>query len=104
MMQELSKKKYFYKKNKNININKQKNNKNKFKKNYQKNLNFKKSKFNAENNQIFLLKKNTPKFTNYLHTNKKLKQGIFLKKPAFNDIIYPFFLNLKLINEYLKKK
>ena len=83
-MQELSKKKYFYKKNKNININKQKNNKNKFKKNSQKNLNFKKSKFNTENNQIFLLKKNTPKFTNYLHTNKKLKQGIFLKKPNFN--------------------
>ncbi len=103
-MQQLSKKKYFYKKNKNININKQKNNKNKFKKNYQKNLNFNKSKLNAENNQIFLLKKNTSKFTNYLHTNKKLKQGIFLKKPTFNDIIYPFSLNLKLINEYLKKK
>ena len=34
----------------------------------------------------------------------KLKKGVFLKKPSFNDIIYPFSLNLKLINEYLKKK
>jgi hypothetical protein len=44
------------------------------------------------------------KITNYLHVNQKLKQGIFLKKPSFNEIIYPFSLNLKLINEYLKKK
>ena len=43
-------------------------------------------------------------FTNYLHRNKKLKEGIFLKKPSFKKIIYPFSLNLKLINEYLKKK
>ena len=45
-----------------------------------------------------------PKITNYLHTHKKLKKGVFFKKPAFNDVVYPFFLNLKLINEYLKKK
>lgn len=49
-------------------------------------------------------KKEKPKITNYLHTRKKLKKGIFFKKPVFNDIIYPFFLNLKLIDEYLKKK
>ncbi len=40
----------------------------------------------------------------YLYKNKKLKKGVFLKKPKFNEIMYPFFLNLKLINEYLKKK
>jgi hypothetical protein len=41
---------------------------------------------------------------NYLYKNKKLKKGIILKKPKFNEILYPFFLNLKLVNEYLKKK
>ena len=45
-----------------------------------------------------------PKIKNYLYVHKKLKKGVFLKKPSFNDIIYPFSLNLKLINEYLKKK
>lgn len=45
-----------------------------------------------------------PKITNYLYVHKKLRKGVFLKKPSFNDIIYPFSLNLKLINEYLKKK
>ncbi len=40
----------------------------------------------------------------YLYKNKKLKKGVFLKKPKFNEIMYPFFLNLKLVNEYLKKK
>lgn len=46
----------------------------------------------------------TTKTTTYLHRNKKIKTGIFFKKPTFNSIIYPFHLNLKLINEYLKKK
>lgn len=41
---------------------------------------------------------------NYLYKNKQLKKGIFLKKPKFNEILYPFFLNMKLINAYLKKK
>ena len=50
------------------------------------------------------LRKKAPKSTNYLHFNKKLKQGIFLKKPYFDEIKYPFFLNLKLVNEYIKKK
>ena len=44
------------------------------------------------------------KMTNYLYINSKIKKGIFFKKPTFNDILYPFPLNLKLINEYLKKK
>lgn len=58
------------------------------------------------NNNIIHKKKKPekPKITNYLYVHKKLKKGVFLKKPSFNDIIYPFFLNLKLINEYLKKK
>jgi hypothetical protein len=40
----------------------------------------------------------------YLYKTKKLKKGIFLKRPRFNEIMYPFYLNLKLVNEYLKKK
>jgi hypothetical protein len=58
------------------------------------------------NNNIIQKKKQPekPKITNYLYVHKKLKKGVFLKKPSFNDIIYPFSLNLKLINEYLKKK
>ena len=42
--------------------------------------------------------------TNYLYTNKKLKKGIFFKKPSFNEIKYPIQFNFKLINEFLKKK
>jgi len=55
---------------------------------------FKKKKVKKKKNQI----------TNYLYINKKLKQGIFLKKPTFNEIKYPIQFNLKLINEFLKKK
>lgn len=93
-------KKNFYKKKTNKNIEK---NQLYFNKNNQ--LKNKKH-FNQVNkiNRKTLLKKNKPKITNYLHVNSKLKQGIFLKKPSFNEIIYPFSLNLKLINEYLKKK
>lgn len=40
----------------------------------------------------------------YLYKNKKLKKGIFLKRPKLNEIFYPFFLNMKLIKTYLKKK
>ena len=29
---------------------------------------------------------------------------MFFKKPTYKSILYPFHLNLKLINEYLKKK
>jgi hypothetical protein len=51
-------------------------------------------------------KKETKQIThnNYLYKNKKLKKGIFLKKPKLNEILYPFFLNMKLIKQYLKKK
>ena len=35
---------------------------------------------------------------------KKKKIGIFFKTPSFKHIAYPFYLNLKLVNEYLKKK
>nr|YP_010394416.1 Ymf100 [Phytophthora lateralis]DAZ88424.1 TPA_asm: Ymf100 [Phytophthora lateralis]DAZ88857.1 TPA_asm: Ymf100 [Phytophthora lateralis] len=45
-----------------------------------------------------------PLTTTYLHRNKKIKTGIFFKEPTFKNILYPFYLNLNLINEYLKKK
>lgn len=44
-----------------------------------------------------------PKTTKYLYLNKKIKQGIFLKKPLFSEIKFPISLNLTLINEYIKK-
>lgn len=40
----------------------------------------------------------------YIEYNRYLKKGVFLNIPSFNQIKYPFFLNLKLIDEYLKKK
>ena len=81
------------KKKKNNNFNQQFNNKYYKKKTYNnKNINQKKK------------QPEKPKITNYLYVHKKLKKGVFLKKPSFNDIIYPFSLNLKLINKYLKKK
>ena len=49
----------------------------------------------------------TPKMLSHFHHPrfyKKIKQGIFLKQPCYNQIKYPFFLNLKLISEYIKKK
>jgi len=76
------------------------------KKNYQQ-FNYKTKKFYKKKYNSFfkkLKKPKKPKITNYLYFNKRLKKGIFLKKPSFNDIKYPFFLNLKLINESLKKK
>nr|YP_010395020.1 Ymf100 [Phytopythium vexans]YP_010395072.1 Ymf100 [Phytopythium vexans]DAZ89457.1 TPA_asm: Ymf100 [Phytopythium vexans]DAZ89509.1 TPA_asm: Ymf100 [Phytopythium vexans] len=74
--------------------------------------NTQKNKNNKFKNNFFF-KKNTYKkkkklqklkTTNYLYIYPKIKKGIFLKKPSYNDILYPFNLNLKLINEYLKKK
>ena len=58
----------------------------------------------AEFRKLEARKEKTPKLTNYLHINKKSKQGVFLKQPCFNEIKYPFHLNLKLINEFVKKK
>lgn len=80
--------------------------KNKKNKNLNQQFNNKYYKKKTYNNNIIQKKKQPekPKITNYLYVHKKLKKGIFLKKPSFNDIIYPFSLNLKLINEYLKKK
>ena len=71
----------------------------------QKNNKYYKKKTYNSNNVIQKKKQpEKPKITNYLYVHKKLKKGVFLKKASFNDIIYPFSLNLKLINEYLKKK
>ena len=69
----------------------------------QKNKNY----FYKKNNIYYILgekKPLKPLTTDYLHRNKKIKTGFFFKKPSFKTILYPFHLNLKLINEYLKKK
>jgi hypothetical protein len=84
---------------------KKKNNNNLNQQFIQKNNKYYKKKTYNSNNVIQKKKQpEKPKITNYLYVHKKLKKGVFLKKPSFNDIIYPFSLNLKLINEYLKKK
>nr|YP_010394498.1 Ymf100 [Phytophthora pinifolia]DAZ88545.1 TPA_asm: Ymf100 [Phytophthora pinifolia] len=65
------------------------------------------NKFSYKNNIYYLLgekKPLKPLITAYLHRNKKKKTGIFFKEPTFKTILYPFHLNLKLIDEYLKKK
>lgn len=49
---------------------------------------------------IKIIKKNK---VNYIQTNNKYNFYIFLKKPSFTEINYPFKLNLKLIDEYFKK-
>ena len=67
----------------------------------------KKHYYKNKNNIYYILgekKPEKPLTTSYLHRNKKLKTGIFFKKPTLKNIVYPFRLNLKLINEYLKKK
>ena len=82
-------------------------------KNYNKNYNkyyFKrryKNYFYKKNDVYYLLgekKPERPLIPAHLHRNKKIKKGMFFKKPTFKTIHYPFYLNLKLINEYLKKK
>nr|YP_010394968.1 Ymf100 [Phytophthora x alni]DAZ89405.1 TPA_asm: Ymf100 [Phytophthora x alni] len=63
--------------------------------------------YKNKNNIYYLLgekRPSKPLTTTYLHRNKKIKTGIFFKQPTFKGILYPFYLNLKLINEYLKKK
>lgn len=67
----------------------------------------KKYSYQNKNNIYYILgekRPSKPLITGYLHRNKKKKIGIFFKKPNFKNILYPFHLNLKLINEYLKKK
>nr|YP_010118051.1 ymf100 [Phytophthora fallax]QPN54101.1 ymf100 [Phytophthora fallax] len=75
---------------------------------YKKNKNYSYSPFYKKKYNIYYYlgekKPLYPKTTLYLHRNRKIKKGIFFKKPTFNSIIYPFHLNLKLINEYLKNK
>ena len=81
--------------------NKKKYNKKKYIK--QKNKNY----FYKKNNIYYILgekKPEKPLITDYLHRNKKIKTGIFFKKPTLKTTLYPFHLNLKLVNEYLKKK
>jgi small subunit ribosomal protein S4 len=56
-----------------------------------------------KNNNIILLKKIRKNKVNYIEINNKLNIYIFLRKPLFNEIKYPFELNLKLVDEYLKK-
>ena len=93
-------------------------------KNFKKNNKYKKLNFNRKNNKYpYFYKKNKkfldknniyyllgekkpskPLITEYLHRIKKKRTGIFFKKPSLKNILYPFHLNLKLINEYLKKK
>ena len=63
--------------------------------------------YSKKNNIYYILGEKRPKkplITEYLHRNKKLKTGIFFKTPSSKKILYPFYLNLKLIKEYLKKK
>nr|YP_010394377.1 Ymf100 [Phytophthora kernoviae]UXG56230.1 hypothetical protein [Phytophthora kernoviae]DAZ88385.1 TPA_asm: Ymf100 [Phytophthora kernoviae]DAZ88818.1 TPA_asm: Ymf100 [Phytophthora kernoviae] len=100
-MTQIKKKKYF---------NKTKNTKQHFKKNNKNYSNshlyfsqYKTKKFNI---YYYLGKKKPlkPLTTSYLQRNRKLKTGIFFKEPSFKNILYPFNLNLKLINEFLKKK
>lgn len=40
----------------------------------------------------------------YLYYNRKLKTGLFLKKPVFKELAYPFLFNFKLISQFLNKK
>nr|UXG55729.1 hypothetical protein [Phytophthora cactorum] len=99
-------KKNYQKNNKNNKYNKQHFNKknNKYPYSYKR---YNKNSYKNKNNIYYLLgekKPLKPLTTAYLHRNKKIKTGIFFKEPSFKTILYPFYLNLKLINEYLKKK
>ena len=49
---------------------------------------------------IKILKKNK---LNYIQVNNKYNFYVFLKKPSFTEIQYPFKLDLKLVEEYFKK-
>ena len=43
------------------------------------------------------------KVPSYLERNWNLKTAVFIRKPFFQEIEYPFFLNLSYLYEYLKK-
>ena len=49
---------------------------------------------------VKILKKNK---VNYIQINNKYNLYIFLKRPAFTEIQYPFTLDLKLVDEYFRK-
>nr|YP_010507889.1 hypothetical protein OF347_mgp05 [Phytophthora asparagi]UXG55999.1 hypothetical protein [Phytophthora asparagi] len=93
-----------FSKNKKFNKQHLKNKNNKYQYFYKRNNKFS---YKNKNNIYYILgeqKPLRPLITTYLHRNKKIKTGIFFKKPSFKSVLYPFYLNLKLINEYLKKK
>nr|YP_009729768.1 hypothetical protein [Plasmopara viticola]QHW07507.1 hypothetical protein [Plasmopara viticola] len=77
-------------------------------KNYKKYPYKKKGNYSSYKKSIYYIlgekKPSKPLITAYLHRNKKIKTGIFFKKPTLKTTLYPFHLNLKLVNEYLKKK
>lgn len=62
--------------------------------------------FNFNNNK----KETTKKFTmdmmflQQYNMNYTIQTGIYLKTPTKHNILYPFTLNLDLINEYMKKR
>ena len=78
------------------------------KKNFKKKkyIKFKKKNFRYKKTNIYQIYKKPwrLKTSIYLYLNKKLKEAVILKKPSFSEIKYPFNLNLKLVNEYYKKK
>ena len=76
------------------------------KKKNNKNKNFKNKNFKFQKKNIYQIYKKPwrLKTSIYLYLNKKLKEAVILKKPSFSEIKYPFNLNLKLVNEYYKKK
>ena len=62
--------------------------------NYKKKKSFRKKKIKNP----YLLQK-----VGYLYKNQKLNIGLVLNPPKSNQIKYPFYMNLKLINEAIKK-
>jgi small subunit ribosomal protein S4 len=65
-----------------------------------KKIRLKKNKIKKFTRLVRILKKNK---VNYIQINNKYNFYIFLKKPSFTEIQYPFKLDLKLIDEYFKK-
>ena len=65
-----------------------------------KKIKLKKNKIKKFTRLVRILKKNK---VNYIQINNKYNFYIFLKKPSFTEIQYPFKLDLKLIDEYFKK-
>nr|YP_010394143.1 Ymf100 [Phytophthora litchii]DAZ88151.1 TPA_asm: Ymf100 [Phytophthora litchii] len=100
----MQKNKKYFQKNKKFNKQQFNQKYNKYPYSYKKNKKY----FQKNKNNIYYIlgekQPSKPLTTAYLHRNKKIKTGIFFKEPTFKTILYPFYLNLKLVNEYLKKK